>query len=278
MRNKKIVMAITAAMMLVSVVGFAGTKDILIYVTRLGGDSASAQPYVDRFLHFLEGEIGWTASSMKGVFLVSKKEALDFISASKPGIGIMEPPLYFELRKKMQLKPIMQVESKDLVSEKLHVVVKDPAIRDLAGLKGKRVWTTLADYPVYLSRIVFGGQLDAGSQFELKQVGQALRGLRGVLRGDCDATILDDDQLAKAREIEGGKDLKTVYSSPALPPIPVVVVGSTLSEEDKNALMKTLKGMCASEKGGAICKEMHIGRFVPVNQALFSDAQKKYSE
>jgi hypothetical protein len=36
--------------------------------------------------------------------------------------------------------------------------------------------------------------------------------------------------------------------------------------------------MCDTEKGGAICKEMHIGRFTAVNAAIFGDAQKRYGE
>ncbi len=261
---------------LAAVPASAGPKDIAIHVTRLGGDSASAQPFVDRFLRYIEGKTGWTTGSTKGSFLVNRKEATAFVTGTKPGIGMMDPPLYFEMRKTWNLQPILQVESAELVSPRMHVVVKDPAIRTLSDLAGKRLWTLLADYPAYLSKVVLDGQVDASSHFVLKQVGQALRGAKAVLRGDCEATILDDEQLAKAKEITGGQDLRAIYSSPALPAIPVVLFGTDLPPADRDALVKALKPMCGTPDGGAVCREMHIGRFVPVDAATFDAALGRF--
>jgi hypothetical protein len=42
--------------------------------------------------------------------------------------------------------------------------------------------------------------------------------------------------------------------------------------------VKALSTMCDTKAGGAICKEMHIGRFVPVNESLFNDDVKRYGE
>lgn len=256
----------------------AGPRDAAISVTRIGGDSAAAQPYIEKFLRHLETAAGWPAGSAKGSFLVSRKEAAAYIASAKPGFGMMDPPLYFELRKGQKIEPILQVEDKDLHSKKLHLVVKDPAFKKLNDLKGKRLWTTLADYPTYLSKVVLGGQVDAADHFDLKQVGQALKGVRSVLRGDCEATLLDDEQLAKAQEIAGGKELRAIHTSPALPPIPVVVFGDGLPAPDRAALVKALVEMCGTANGGAICKEMHIVRFVPLNQAIFGDAAKRFGD
>ena len=278
MRNRIIVAAVALAVLCAAAAALAGPRDAAINVTRLGGDSAAAQPYITKFLRYLESEAGWPAGSGKGSFLLTRKEALSYIESAKPGFGMIDPPLYFEIRTSAQLQPILQVESKDLYSERLHVVVKDPAFKTLADLKGKRLWSTIAEYPRYLSKVVLGGQVDAASHFELKQIGQALKGVRAVLRGDCDATLLDDEQLAKAKEIAGGGGLRTVYSSPVLPPIPVVVFGATYPAADREALVKAFKAMCGTSEGGAICKEMHIQKIVPFNSAAFGDAQKRYGE
>jgi ABC-type phosphate/phosphonate transport system substrate-binding protein len=268
---------VTAALLLASTALSAGPHDVAIHVTRLGGDRGSAQPYVDRLLRRLEGLTGWAAGSMKGAFVVSKKEALAYLAQAQPGFGMLEPALYFELRKSHALTPLLQVESVDLVSPKLHVVVKDAGLKTLADLAGKRLWTTLGDHPRYLQAVVLEGKLDlAGVQ--VKPLGQALKGLRGVLRGDCDATVLDDDQLAKARQMTGGADLRVLASSPALPSIPLVAFGGALSEAEKAALVKALSGLCGTPEGAAVCKEMHIGRFVPVDAATFSRAQAAYGE
>jgi hypothetical protein len=274
----KIAAAIALAVLLVSTMVHSGPRDVAIHITRLGGNSVLAQPYVDRFLRYVESAAAWTTSSMTGSFQISKSKAIAYVAKAKPGIGIMEPPLYFEYRQAWQLQLILQAESKDLVSERLHVVVKDPAFKGIADLKGKRLWTTLAEHPKYLSRIVLNDQVDAPRHFVLRQVDQAMKGARSVLRGDCDATILDGEQLARAREIEGGKNLRIIHDSPALPALPVVIFGSALSAADRAALVRVLLEMCGSAKGRGICQKMHIGRFAPLNAALFNDLQKRYGE
>lgn len=268
---------VTLAFLLASTTLAAAPHDVAIHVTRLGGDRGSAQPYVDRLLRHLEGLTGWAAGSAKGAFVVSKKEALAWIGQAQPGFGMLEPALYFELRKSHDLVPLVQIESADLVSSRLHVVAKDPALKTLADLKGKRLWSTLGDSPRYLANVVLEGKLDlAGVQ--LKPIGQALKGVRGVLRGDCDATLLDDDQLEKARAMTGGADLRVLASSPALPAIPVVAFGKGLSDPERAALTKALQGLCDTAAGAAICKEMHIGRVVPVDAAAFQAAGARLGE
>lgn len=256
----------------------AGPHDVAILVTRMGGDTASAQPYVDRFLRILEKGVGWQAGSAKGSFITSRKALVAFRDSASPGIGMMDPPAYFELQKEWGLRPLLQVESAELVSTKMHVVVKGHGIRTLADLQGKRVWTTLGDYPRYLSKVVLNGQVDAGSAWGLKQIGQALKGVRGVIRGDCDATLLDDEQFTKAKEIAGGAELRAIYSSPALPQIPVVEFGTGLPEKERHAFVKTLLDMCSSPSGAPVCKEMHITRFAPLDKAVFAAAQKRMGE
>jgi len=275
---RTISVAVSLAMLLAAQVVYSRPRDVAIHVTRLGGNTTLAQPYVDRFLRYVESAAGWTPLSTAGSFQIRKSGAIAYVAKAKPGIGIIEPPLYFEYRQAWQLQLVLQAESKDLVSNRLHVVVKDPAFKGLADLKGKRLWTMLAEHPKYLSRIVLNGQVDAARHFVLRQVDQAMKGARSVVRGDCDATILDDEQFARAKEIEGGKNLRIIHNSSAQPALPVVVFGSALSTADRAALVKVLLEMCGSAKGAGICKKMHIGRFAPSDTVLFNELQKRYGE
>jgi ABC-type phosphate/phosphonate transport system substrate-binding protein len=273
---RTISVAVALAMLLATEVAYSRPRDVAIHVTRLGGNTTLAQPYVDSFLRYVESATGWTPYSMTGSFQISKTGAIAYVAKAKPGIGIIEPPLYFENRHAWQLQPILQTESKKLVSDRLHVVVKDPAIRVLTDLKGKRLWTTLAEHPKYLSRIVLNGQADAAGLFILRRVDSAMKGARSVLRGDCEATILDDEQLTKAKKIQGGRNLRVIYDSPPLPALPVVAFGTVLSAQERAMLTKVLLEMCGSSKGAGICKKMRIGRFAPLDTALFADLQKRY--
>lgn len=263
---------------LVAIDASAGPRDFAIHVTRMGGDTATAQPYIDKFLRWLEAEAHWPAGASKGALAIARKDAIAFVTATKPGLGILDPALYFELRKAQALTPILQVESKDLYSSKLHVVVKDPALKSLADLKGKRLWTLLGDSNTYLSKVVLDGKVDAATYFALKAIPTALKGVKGVMRAECDATLLDDDQLEQAKKLPGGADLRIVFTSPALPPIPVVVFGASLPAADKDAVVKSLTAMCGSPKGADICKELHFTRLVPVDAAAFAAAQKRYGD
>lgn len=263
-------------MWLAAEVAYCGPRDVAIHVTRLGGNTTLAQPYVDGFLRYVESAAGWTPHSMTGSFQISQAGAMAYVAKAKPGIGIIEPPLYFENRHAWQLQPILQTESKKLVSDRLHVVVKDPAIKVLADLKGRRLWTTLAEHPRYLSRIVLNGQANDADLFVLRQVDSAMKGARSVIRGDCEATILDDEQFTKAKQIQGGKNLRAVYDSPALPALPVVAFGTALSAQERATLTKALLEMCGSSKGAGVCKKMRIGRFAPLDTALFADLEKRY--
>ncbi|MCC6750421.1 MAG: PhnD/SsuA/transferrin family substrate-binding protein [Deltaproteobacteria bacterium] len=256
----------------------AGQGDFAVFVTRLGGDAKAAEPYLAKFSTFLEGAMGWPKGAAKGTFLATKKESLALLGKGTTGFAVVEPTLYFELKASQKLVPLVQVESKDLVSKRVHVVVKDPALSSLAALKGKRLQTPLADWPAYLSKVVFEKKLDAATHFALKRTGQALKGVRAVLKGQADATLLDDDQLAQAKKMEGGAALRSIHTSPALPGVLVVALSTQLPPPAQKKLAKLLLGMCGSGKGGEICKEMMISRFIPVDAATLKKAEQRFGE
>jgi ABC-type phosphate/phosphonate transport system substrate-binding protein len=277
MLNQPRMLALVSALASCSLLGTAqaGGRDFIVYTTRLGGDAETAQPYIDRFASHLEGLTGFPKSSLKGRFAPGKKEALAFIESQKPGFGVLEPSLYLELRKSHNLSPIADVNGKDLNSPNLHVVVKDPAVKGLDDLKGKKLWTHLADVPSFLGQVVLDGKEPPDKRFALKQVSSALKAARAVLRGEADAAILDDEQLAAAKKMEGGDKLRSVFDSATLPPVVAVMFGGSAAADQK-ALAKSLLSLCASKGGADICKEMHIENFTPPNAAVWSAAQKRY--
>jgi ABC-type phosphate/phosphonate transport system substrate-binding protein len=253
----------------------AGPQDFVVYISRLGGDTETAKPYIAKFAAHLEKAMGWAAGSCKGAFFADKKEALAQIKKASPGFALLDPPLYFELRKAESLQPIAQLEGTEIVSSRLNLVVKDPALKSLDALKGKKLWTTLAESPAYLSKVVFDGKVDATGHFALKRVGQALKAIRAVLRGDAHAALIDDDQLAAAKKMQGGDKLLVAYSSPALPPLPVVVFGKVLKGADAKKLAKVLTTICTTKDGAAVCKEMRLTKIAPVKLEPFTRVEKK---
>jgi ABC-type phosphate/phosphonate transport system substrate-binding protein len=268
-------LALTLLVALAPTIASASPQDFIVYISRLGGDTETAKPYIAKFAAHLEKAMGWPKGSCKGAFFSDKKEALAQIKKVSPGFALLDPPLYFELRKAESLQPIAQLDGAEIVSAKLNLVVKNPAYKSLESLKGKKLWTTLAESPAYLSRVVFDGKLDATKHFALKRVGQALKAIRAVLRGDADAALIDDDQLAAAKKMQGGDKLTVAYSSPALPPLPVVVFGKTLKPAEAKKLAKVITTICGSKDGAAVCKEMRLTKIAPVKLELFTRVEKK---
>jgi len=253
----------------------AGPHDYVVYISRLGGDTETAKPYVAKFSAHLEKVLKWPKGSCNGAFFADRKAAMEQIKKVSPGFALLDPPLYFELRKQDALLPVAQLDSTEITSPKLHLAVKDPALKDLASLKGKRLWTMLAESPAYLSKVVFDGKVDAATHFKMKKVGTALKAIRAVILGTADAALIDDEQLAAAKKMEGGSALRTIYTSPALPPLPVVIFSKTVKGAEQKALAKALLSICDGA-GAAVCKEMHLTSFKPVNTAVFKKAEERY--
>jgi len=266
------------ALALPSAAQAASPHDFSIYAIRMGGDAAQAKPYVDRFARYLETSTGWPANSVSGGFYVSRREALTAIEQQKPGWAVVEPSLYLELRKSHKAEAIAQVVSADLNTSQLMVVVKDPALKSLADLSGKRLWTQLADAGKYLSHVVLDGQGEADKRFALKQIGAVTKGVRAVLRGEADATLVDPGQHEAALKMEGGSALRTIYTSPPLPGLVVIAFPQVLKADEQKQLSKALLAMCPSPQGAPVCKEMLITKFEPVNSTLLSTTEKRYEK
>ncbi len=274
----RLAVALLAALALPSTVQAATPHDFSIYAVRMGGDSSQAKPYIDRFSRHLEGTLGWPTNSVSGGFYVSRKEAMTAIEQTKPGWAVVEPSLYLELRKSHKPVVLAQVVSSDLNTPQLMVVVKDPAIKSLADLSGKRLWTQLADAGKYLSHVVLDGKGAAETRFQLKQIGAVTKGIRAVLRGEADATLVDPEQLAEAKKMEGGGDLRVIYTSQALPGLLVVAFPQALVAAEQKKLTTALVGMCATPQGGPVCTEMRIQKFEATNASQLSTTEKRYDQ
>jgi ABC-type phosphate/phosphonate transport system substrate-binding protein len=100
--------------------------------------------------------------------------------------------------------------------------------------------------------------------------------LKDVEAGRADAALIDDEQLAAMKEL--APDLKVIWTSPALPPTPVVVFTKNATPADRAAFEKALPKLCADAKGKGVCESMFIDTFAPADKAAFTAAQKRYDK
>ena len=255
---------------------FAGGRDFIAEHAGAGANAQNAQPYIDQFLRITETTTGWPANSAKGEWVDDAKGAEKAIAERKPGFAILDPEVYFELRKKEALEPIAEVKGKTFNKGHYSLVVKDPALKTLADLKGKKVSSNHFASPKYISKVAFDGKTDVEKDFVIVKATAPSKPLKDVGAGRADAALIDDEQLAAMKEI--APDLKVIWTSPALPPTPVVAFTKNASPADKTAFEKALPKLCSSGKGKEVCESMFIDTFAPVDKNAFASAQKKYDK
>jgi ABC-type phosphate/phosphonate transport system substrate-binding protein len=254
------------AVMLIAFPAFAGPHDFVIQHGGAGGSQQAAQPYIDQFMRFAESALKWPANSASGVFAEKAADAEQAIEQKKPAFGILDPDVFLKFHKKYNLTPIASVQGKNQAGGSLHVVAKDPKIKELKDLKGKNVLSN--QDPDLVNKLVLP---EVGAKVSYSA--RASKGPTAVASGEADATILDDVGFAKLKEV--AKDLHEVGKPVKLPPTPVVAFGAPA---DKDALAKMLLGMCSDPKGAEVCKNLDITKFTRPDPAAYDDAVRRYEK
>jgi ABC-type phosphate/phosphonate transport system substrate-binding protein len=269
--------AIVAAFLLVSsTTSFAGGRDFIAEHAGAGANAENAQPYIDQFLRLTETMTGWPANSAKGAWVDDEKAAEKAIAERKPGFAILDPEVFLELRKREALEPIAEVKGKTFNKGHYSLVVKDTAFKSLADLKGKKLISNHLTSAKYVSKVAFDGKIDVDKEFTVVKTAQPSKPLKAVTRGEADAALIDDEQLAQMKEL--APDLKVIWTSPALPPTPVVAFTKNSTPADRVAFAKALPKLCEDPKGKPVCESMFIDKFAPADKAAFAEAAKKYDK
>src|SRR4029079_14083556 len=125
-------------------------------------------------------------------------------------------------------------------------------------------------------RVAFDGKVDVAKDFTMQKASAPSKPIKAVSKGEADAALIGDEQLAAMKEL--APDLKVIWTSPALPPTPVVAFTKNATPADKAAFGKALPKLCADAKGKPVCESMFIDTFAPVDKAAFSAAEKRYDK
>jgi ABC-type phosphate/phosphonate transport system substrate-binding protein len=268
--------AIFLGTLLVSSAAFAGGRDFVAEHAGAGANATNAQPYIDQFLRLAEGLAGWPANSAKGEWVDDAASLDKAISERKPGFAILDPEIYLDLRKKESLEPIAEVKGKTFNKGHYSLIVKGTTFKTLADLKGKKLSSNHLGSPKYVSRVGFDGKIDVATYFTLMKTAQPSKPIKAVDRGEADAALIDDEQLAQMKEI--APDLKVIWTSPALPPTPVVVFTKNASAADRAAFAKALPKLCSDPKGKPVCESMFIDTIAPPDKAAFDAAARRFDK
>jgi ABC-type phosphate/phosphonate transport system substrate-binding protein len=257
---------------------FAGPRDFVVEHAGAGGTSQQAAPYIAKFLRHAETALGWPANSLNGEFFAEPNDAAKYIGEKKPGFGMVDPDVLLALKKRENLQVLASADSKNNLG-KLHLVVKSPAYKSIDDLKGKTVISNHLQSPKYLMKVVFDGKIGEPDKYFGKMVEAPgmLKGVKAVDRGEADAVLLSDAEVASISKTTY-PDLKVIWSSAELPPMAVVAFGKNAQPKDVEAFKKMLLGMCSDPKGAEVCKDLDITKFTPPADAAYQAAQKKFDK
>jgi ABC-type phosphate/phosphonate transport system substrate-binding protein len=143
---------------------------------------------------------------------------------------------------------------------KLVVVGAASAAQSLADLKGKSLTLAVAEgagSSRYLSRVIFDGEVAAESWFgKLVPEADEFTATANVLFGRADAGLVSEDNPLLVSHL--GKELRTIYTSPALSHSVVAFRQSALGPEQQAALEAALDGLPRQAEGKTIMERLRI--------------------
>jgi len=254
------------------------SRKFLICHTASVSSAEEAQPYIDGFGSYLAGKLGWEKGSFAVKFENKRSKGIAALNEWKPSFATLALGLYLELRSTHKLKPLVLAQVNGKTTNRYRILVKKGTYGSLEELKGKKLGGNLLDDPVFLSRVVFDGKLDAGTFFKLKQSKRPLRAIRKVAKGKADAALVDDMQYDMLKELPYFADLQVVFESTDVPNLGMVYVEGRAASGDVEKFTAALVNMCQDPEGKKMCETFAVEGFERVPDGLLGPVETKYGK
>lgn len=235
-----------------------GVGFVVVRETGVGSASA-AQRYIDALMVSVAKAAGWPAAY--GKFQGTRKLAIKYIDAEKPHFGFLAYGTYLALAESHGLTSLGRAKVRGGGGAQYFIVSKNHF--NLDGCKGKSLASNHARDKTFVDRIVFGEGL-ALSDFEFTETRRPVQTLKAVINGDAECALVDDSQIMSLTSIEGGPELRAVWSSRELPPTIAVAFGNAEAGETK-AFAAAIPKICAGEHK-KVCEAAALEVLEPVSK------------
>lgn len=249
----------------------AGEVGVLVLKEHGVGSAAQAQPYVDKLVAIAAKQAGWSGG--KGSYQTTRTAAEKFITDSKPSYGILSLAAFLGLKDKHKLEVIGSVTSSRAGGQQYHLISKSAS--DAAGCKGKSLASDHADDTKFIDNVVFGGKMKL-SEFTLTTTTRPIQTIKKVVGGEAECALVDDAQFAELANVEGAKELKSVWKSDKLPPM-VIVAFTSASAADRKAFQGAFGKICEGD-GKDVCKEVGISAMKTASSTDYQTVITAYSK
>ncbi|HXC51056.1 MAG TPA: hypothetical protein VN634_09255 [Candidatus Limnocylindrales bacterium] len=215
------------------------------------GSPTLAQPYLDRFVAAAAQYNQW--GDAKGQYYTTRTAAEQFIESQKPHYGIISLAAFLDFRIKYGLEVIGKV-AVSLVGGQQYFLISKTA-KDLAGCKGKKLASDHTTDKRFIEKVVARGEFVL-SDFTLDPTQRPLQTIKEVVSDAADCALIDDAQASELAKLTTASDVKTVWSSPKLPPMVVAAFPSAPTAE-RLGFQRNFNKVCESDAKPA-CAEVGI--------------------
>jgi hypothetical protein len=246
---------------------------VAIVVVREHGVGAPthAQQYLDEFIAATAKLNGWTAAA--GKYHTRRSSAQKYIQSDRPHFGILSLGAFLALRKQHSMKVIGKVDVAGAGGRQYYIVSKNQ--KSLDGCKGKSLASDHADDVKFIERVVARGKFKLGD-FELVATRRPVQTIKKVTRGEAECALIDDAQHGDLKGVEGGEDLRSVWSSAKLPPM-VIVSFPRASAAETRRFRANLGRVCAGA-GRDACRKTGMRALVPATEVEYRTVIKAYRD
>ncbi len=250
--------------------GFAADAKTLV-LCYPGGNvkERDAKPATEQMLRVLEKMAGWAPNSYTAEF-TSDMAKCGELMAKNPEYAIVS--LGYLLSNETSLVPVVQPKMAGKTTETFRVLVRKGAFAGMDALKGKKLTGTPLAETAFVEKIVFAGKYPLAG-FNVIPCPRALKALRDLSEGSVDAVLVTDQQWSSLKSSPMNKDFEVVFTSKALPIMPLVASRTKTSDADRKEFTGMMQKFCSNRDGKQFCDLFGIDSFMKAVDKDFNEAR-----
>ena len=233
------------------------------------GSAAQAQPHVDQLIEIAAEKNGWAQAS--GKYITRRKRAKKYIAAKAPKFGMVSLGAFLGLRASTGMEAIGSVSVARGGGEQYFVVGKSGS--DLSACRGKKLASNHAGDTKFVDQVVANGAFKL-ADFELMKTRRPVQTIKKVIKDKAACALIDDSQKAELAHIQGGSELRTLWSSSKLPPM-VVVAFSGATGAERAKFSQTLGSLCGGT-GKSYCDKVGIRTLKATSSSTYKGVIAQY--
>jgi hypothetical protein len=235
------------------------------------GSRVQAQPHLDSLLGVIAGKLGW--QSLEGKYFIRRKKAIDYIERERPYFGILSLATYLGLKDRYRLRVIGRVRLSVSGGSRYFIVSKKATSLD--DCKQQVFASNHLSDPKFIENVVANHGFKL-SDFRQQKTNRPIQTIKAVIRDQAKCALIDDAQLDELKTLQGGADLKVIWKSQNLPPMPVV--SFALADAEKTERFRNALSRLCQKANRTVCSKVGISSLSMSSDSDYATVVKAYSK